>query len=81
MVALTENAHKSTALATGTQRVHRARDGSESIAARRTLSSGVDARRNVLAIVLATSGCTLFGLAVIDWLDYLWVVVYHASVR
>lgn len=59
----------------------RARDDSESVAARRTLPSLMGARRNVLTIVLATAGCTLFGLAVIDWLDYLWVIVYHASVR
>ena len=37
--------------------------------------------RNLLAVPLTVVGCTLFGLAVIDWLDYPWVISYHAVER
>jgi len=38
-------------------------------------------RRNLLAVTLAVTGLTLFGLAAIDWQDYLWTIVYHVQVR
>lgn len=41
----------------------------------------MNVRRNLLAVLLTTAGCTLFGLAVIDWLDYLWTILYHVKDR
>lgn len=37
--------------------------------------------RNGLAFVLIAAGLTLLGLAVIDWLDYIWTILVHVQER
>jgi uncharacterized membrane protein YidH (DUF202 family) len=41
----------------------------------------MDARRNLIAVLLTITGFTLLGLATLDWIDYQWTLHYHMRAR